>query len=186
MVYTNKIALSICLIFLPFLVFSQSYHSAFGLRIGTDFGLTYQQRVGNRSTVEGILQTGLFDRSGQIAALYEHHTPLVSKGLNFYMGAGPQVGWLENRNEGVVKATGGLALIGGAEMTLGSIVLSYDIKPNINVFGNVSLINFDTALSVRKVITKRSKYNKKRKGWFRSDQSSKPQKAPKKKKTHRM
>jgi len=72
-------------------------------------------------------------------------------------------------------------------MTLGSLVLSYDIKPNINAFGNAPLINFDTAISVRKVLVKKSKFNKKRSsGWFKSKSSDDKQKKSKKKKTHSM
>jgi len=164
---------------------AQSYHSAIGLRLGTDFGFTYQQRVGKNNTIEGIIQTGLFERSGQFAVIFEQHQPLLSRGLNMYYGAGPQIGWQEYRGDQVVHTIGGLALIIGAEMSLGKIILSYDIKPNVNLFGQASLFNVDTAISVRTAIVKKSSFDGKNSKSKRNSKSSKPTKV-KKKKTHSM
>lgn len=170
---------------------AQSYHSALGLRIGNNIGFTYQQRVGKNQTIESILQTGLFRNSGQFAVLFEQHNSLISRGFNFYYGAGPHIGWHEDRIEKVTGTVGGLALIVGAEMSLGSIILSYDIKPAINLFGNAPVINFDTALSVRTAIVKKSRFSKRnRNGWFNSgnkNNSGKKSRKPLfKKKTHKL
>lgn len=170
---------------------AQSYHSALGLRIGNNIGFTYQQRVGKNQTIESILQTGLFRNSGQFAVLFEQHNSLISRGFNFYYGGGPHIGWYENRQEMVIGTVGGLAFIVGAEMSLGSIILSYDIKPAINLFGNAPIINFDTALSVRTALVKKSKFSKRNKnGWFNSgknNNSSKRERKPLfKKKTHKL
>jgi hypothetical protein len=142
---------------------AQSYHTALGLRLGTDVGFTIQQRVGNSQTIEGIIQTGLFRRTGQFAALYQQHNSLISKGFNFYYGVGPQIGWYEIRETRETSTTGGMALIVGAEMSLGKLILSYDIKPNVNVFGGAPFINVDSAISVRTAIVKKGKYSKKNK-----------------------
>ena len=167
---------------------AQSYHTALGLRLGTDVGFSIQQRIGESQTLEGIIQTGLFRRTGQFAALYEQHSSLISKGFNFYYGAGPQVGWYEDRETRITSITGGVALIIGAEMSLGKLILSYDIKPNVNVFGNAPIINVDSAISIRTAIVKKGKYSKKnnKKGNTNKSNSNKSNGGLFKKKTHKM
>lgn len=145
----------------------QSYQSALGLRVGTDIGFTYQQRIAKYQTIEGILQTALFRRSGQFAAVWEFHNALISRGFNFYYGVGPQFGWIEDRNDQYSYGTGGVTGIVGAEMTLGKIVLSFDIKPDLNFIGvnnsPARPLNIGSALSVRTVIVKKGRFGKRKK-----------------------
>ncbi len=146
---------------------AQSYHSALGMRIGTDIGFTYQQRIARYQTIETIIQNRWFRQEGQLAALWEYHNPLVTRGINFYYGIGPQFGWKEDQDGFDLYYSAGIAGIVGAELTLGKIVVSFDIKPNINAIGvkdtPISPFNIDSALSVRTVIVKRSRFSKKRK-----------------------
>ncbi len=60
-------------------LFSQSYMTAGGVRLGTDWGLTIQQRVAKSGTIEGILQSSLQRNEVMVTALYEHHYPMVIK-----------------------------------------------------------------------------------------------------------
>ena len=70
-------------------LFGQSYTTAGGIRLGTEVGLTLQQRVAKRLTVEGILQQSVGNSAERdefvITALLEKHNPIISKRLNVYM-----------------------------------------------------------------------------------------------------
>lgn len=133
---------------------AQSYVMAGGLRMGTDWGLTYQQRVLETVTIEAILQSSFQREEVMVTALFEKHYPVAVKGLNLYLGAGPHKGWNSqprNENNEEIKDPLGLSLVGGAELTLGRIAVSYDIKPAINVRGGDRAVYMQSGLSARYV-----------------------------------
>jgi hypothetical protein len=82
------------------------------------------------------------------------------------MGAGPQIGWYEVQRDLPMQTSGGFSVIGGAEMTLGKISLSFDIKPNIHLINSQRFINVESAISVRAVIVKKPAKEQKSGGWF--------------------
>lgn len=153
---------------------AQRYGTAFGLRLGNSdinrtVGLSVQQRVLDRVTIEGILQSD-FSRNTTFSVLAELHRPIISKRFNYYYGGGVSFG----KEESFVKnpttkeiihtygnATTGVDLIAGIEMTLANAVISLDYKPNINLAGREEFYRGQVGISARTVLVK-SKEQKKR------------------------
>ncbi len=133
---------------------AQSYNTAVGLRLGTDWGLTIQQRVAKFTTVEAILQSSLGKEETSVSLLVEQHKRLISKRFNFYVGAGIQKGWSGEINSIDEGDPFGFPLIAGVEFTIKNLVLSYDFKPVINVLGG-SAFDLQTGLSLRYVFWSR-------------------------------
>lgn len=158
----KKLLFSASFFLLTIPVFSQAYMTAGGLRLGTDWGLTLQQRVGKNTTVEGILQSSLQREEVIVTGLIERHYPIVFKGLNLYFGAGIHKGWL---NEPARPEAGrdyndpfGVSFVGGAELTLGRLNFSYDFKPAFNISGGEETFYTQTGISVRYVLLKNKVY----------------------------
>ncbi|MCB9349309.1 MAG: hypothetical protein H6573_17620 [Lewinellaceae bacterium] len=146
------------LFFLPVLAFAQSYNTALGMRLGTDYGVTIKQRVAKTTSLEAIIQSSLQREEAQITLLVEQHFPLVSRRFNVYAGGGLHKGWVTRDNaadEPVYKAPFGLSLIAGIEASLGRLNVSYDFKPAINLSGGKHTIYSQTGVSLRYVIVKR-------------------------------
>ena len=144
---------------------AQSYMTAGGLRMGTDWGLTLQQRLSKNMTFEGILQSSLQREEFMLTALVERHYALIYRGLNLYAGAGLHKGFLSNHPtvELVPRtwdAAFGLTFIGGAELTLGRFNLSYDFKPAINIAGGQKKVYAQTGISLRYVFLTNKHYRK--------------------------
>ncbi len=143
---------------LPFFLVAQSYNTALGIRLGTDWGITAQQRVGKLTTIEGIVQSSRQREEAMLTLIGEQHFPLISRRLNVYAGGGLHMGWL---NEEITdsgekyKNPFGLTGIAGAELSLGRFNLSYDFKPAINISGGRHTIYPQTGISLRYVIVKR-------------------------------
>ena len=138
--------------------FAQSYNTAGGLRLGTDWGLTLQQRVAKKSTVEAIIQSSLQREEVLFTAMYEQHYPLLTKRLNFYAGAGLHKGWNTTNvgpTETITADPFGVTLVGGAETTLGRLNLSWDFKPAINLQGGEKKFYTQSGVSLRYVIAKK-------------------------------
>jgi hypothetical protein len=137
--------------------FSQSWFTAGGVRLGTDWGLTLQQRLARKTSAEFILQSSLSRDEGMLTILGKKHTSLLSRRFNLFLGGGYHTGW---NNGGIVaadyKGPKGLTLIAGAEATIGRVNVSYDFKPAINIVGGESPLYFQTGASLRYVIAKDS------------------------------
>jgi len=149
----------------PISLFSQAYMTAGGLGLGTDWGLTVQQRLAKSLTAEGIVQSSLQREEVLLTGLVEKHYALVFRGLNLYAGAGLHKGWLNNTSstEPPAQTAGdpfGLTFIGGAELTLGRLNFSYDFKPAINLSGGEKSFYTQTGVSVRYVFLKNKVYKK--------------------------
>lgn len=134
---------------------AQSYITAGGLRLGTDWGLTFQQRVLDHVSVEGIAQQSFQREEFMLTGLVERHYPIVFDGLNFYFGGGLHKGWnnqpVSTENPNGVKDPFGITGIGGLELSLGRINISYDYKPALNLTGGEKAFYMQTGLSVRYV-----------------------------------
>ncbi len=151
--------------FLSFSLQAQAYMTAGGLRAGTDWGLTIQQRLTKNMTIEGIVQSSLQREEVLLTALAERHYALVFRGLNLYTGAGLHKGFLSNPADNELNAPNykdplGVTFIGGAEVTLGRFNFSYDFKPAINVVGGERKFYTQTGLSVRYVFLTNKEYKK--------------------------
>ena len=139
-------------------VSAQSYNTALVLRVGTDWGFTVQQRIADKLTVEGIVQSAIGRKEVLLTGLLEQHQPLISKRFNIYYGAGIHKGW----NNEFEPETGvdyddpfGVTGVLGAEVTLGKINLSYDFKPAVNLSGGERSVYTQSGVSLRYVIDKR-------------------------------
>ncbi|MBK9015943.1 MAG: hypothetical protein IPM82_18825 [Saprospiraceae bacterium] len=151
----KNLLLPILFVFATTLLTAQSYITAGGIRLGTDWGLTFKQRVLKHTTVEGIMQQSFQREEFMVTGLVAQHYPVLLNGLNFYFGGGVHKGWnnqpstFENPNG--FKNPFGVTAIGGLELTLGRLNLSYDYKPAMNLAGGERTFYMQTGLSARYV-----------------------------------
>jgi hypothetical protein len=143
--------------------FGQSYNTAIGMRIGTEWGLTVRQRVVNNYAAELILQSSLQRAETQLTILGISHKPLISRRFNFYYGLGFHKGWADQLDV-TYEDPLGMDFIAGLELTIGRLNLSYDYKPAINFVGGASTFYSQTGISLRYVVGKRDKYFWEQKG----------------------
>ena len=139
---------------------AQKYRTAVGLRLGkSNTGLSIQQKIADRFTLEGLALAAPREYSGTVLA--ERHFGILGPSLNYYLGAGGH--WGRNQDTGPF---GGLDFIVGAEykIALTRFVLSFDLKPTLEFSsGNSDWSRFPSAFSVRYVFLK----DKKKEGLFR-------------------
>lgn len=134
---------------------AQSYNTALGVRLDTDWGVSLQQRIGNKTTIEGLLQNSFKNDRFLATVLLEQHYPILIKRLNVYAGGGVHKLW-ETNNDTTFDSPIGLTAIVGAEFTIARVNFSWDFKPMLNIGDNVSQrLDATTALTVRYVISKR-------------------------------
>ncbi|MEZ4827629.1 MAG: hypothetical protein R3C61_15305 [Bacteroidia bacterium] len=145
-------------------VFAQTYLTAAGVRLGNSYGLTVNQRVMNKVTVEGILQND-FNNTTYLHLLARRHKSILARRANVYFGGGPHFG-LQSGNGGIA----GVDAILGAEMTLAGLNISADFKPHITS-GEGNGFGLNTAVSVRYVFVKDNAVDK----WKRNQQKKKKQ-----------
>jgi hypothetical protein len=163
------------LIVLAFLVGSQSldaqaYNTAVGLRLGSGVGISIQQRIANKTSIEGILNSRLKKDQFTATVLVKQHFPILFKRFNLYTGMGLHKGcYTGTPAEGAIAYENpyGVSLMGGAEISLGRFNISYDYKPAFNISGGEKAFQSETSISLRYIFMKRptkfSKWKKKRK-----------------------
>ena len=127
--------------------------------MGTDWGLTFQQRLLKHTTAEGIFQSSLVREELMITGLVEHHFPLITKRLNLYLGAGFHKGFVTDKTA-VYQSPYGMSVIAGAEFTIARFVISYDYKPAFNFSGGENSWYSQTGISVRYVFIKQNVFKK--------------------------
>ena len=161
-IHMKKHTLAICLlVFLYNLPLSgQSYDLAFGVRLGTDIGITSQLRlppIGENFTLETIVQSSLQREEGMVTLLAEQHYPLITRRINLYAGGGVHAGWGTNQNELIEPYQAPLGITGvvGGEITFGRFNISYDFKPAVNLRGGEKSFYSQTGVSIRYVAFKR-------------------------------
>jgi hypothetical protein len=152
---------------------AQKYRTAAGIRVGSGIGLSVQQYLWDKYTLEGIAQKNLFKSGTNLSILFESHNKILFKGLNFYLGAGPHFGFYGNQQSvdtkagetttPTIKNSVGLSAIGGLEMRFNRILLSYDYQPGINFTGGEHVFNSQTGVTVRYIFIKAKK---KEKNWM--------------------
>lgn len=134
------------------MVQAQKYRTALGVRVAKEsVGLTVQQKILPKSTLEGLGMIGSREASGTL--LFEQHFPIIFKGFNYYIGAGAHVGNLKDK--GVFY--GGDAIL-GLEMKLPifRIVISGDIKPAFHA-NHEDWFELQRGFSVRYILVKEKK-----------------------------
>jgi len=158
--------LSLCLI--CGVASAQNYRTAAGLRIGRGgFGISAQQKIMPRSTLEGIVSLDPDEFAGTL--LLEKHHPLIGKGFNYYLGGGAHVGTLKDYGTFY-----GADAIVGAEMKLPlfPILLSLDLKPAVHV-NHENWFNLGGGFSLRYILVKDKKEKKKFLGIFGGNDNDK-------------
>ncbi len=153
-------------------IFAQTYFTAMGLRMGSDFGITLQQKVLKRLTAQGILSTSAARSETTATVLVQSHQPLISKRFNFYIGAGLHKKW-EEKVEFESQNLHGLSAIAGAEMTLGRLNLSWDYKPMYHLNAESNPFEGETAISLRYVFVKKIKKPSHKRGFLKGDEKKK-------------
>ena len=129
---------------------AQNYNTAAGVRLGGgNYGITVQQRVASRVTIEGIAGLGQREYSGTV--LGQYHFGILGPSLNYYFGAGGHLG--HNKDSGDF---GGLDGMVGVEYKVAflPVVLSFDFKPTLEINSD-DYARFPTAFSIRYVFIKR-------------------------------
>jgi len=129
---------------------AQKYNTALGVRLGGgNYGLTLQQRVASRVTLEGI--AGLREREYSGTVLGQYHFGILGPSLNYYFGAGGHLG----RNKDTGNFGGFDALVGVEyKVAIIPIVLSFDFKPSYEI-NSADYARFPTAFSIRYILFKR-------------------------------
>ncbi|MBC6610338.1 hypothetical protein H8B15_05370 [Hymenobacter sp. BT507] len=131
---------------------AQKYRTAAGVRLGAgNYGLTVQQKIFEKTTLEGLGLVG--SREVSLGLLAERHFGILGPSLNYYLGAGGHVG--THKDDG---AFGGIDAIVGLEykLPITRLVLSADFKPSVE-FGSSDWARFPTAISVRYILIKEKK-----------------------------
>jgi hypothetical protein len=129
---------------------AQKYNTALGARLGSgNYGITLQQRVASRVTIEAI--AGLREREYSGTVLGEYHFGILGPSLNYYFGAGGHLG--HNKDTGGFS---GLDALVGIEYKIAflPVAVSFDFKPTLE-FGSDDYARFPTAFSIRYVFLKR-------------------------------
>lgn len=129
---------------------AQKYITAAGVRLGGgNYGITVQQLVASRVTIEGIAGLGTREYSGTV--LGEYHFGILGPSLNYYFGAGGHLG--HNKDTGSFSGLDGIV---GVEYKVAflPIALSFDFKPSLESGGD-DYARFPTAFSIRYVLIKR-------------------------------
>ena len=173
----KRINLFFCFILVISFADAQSYSTSLGVRVGTDFGVTLNQRILRKLTVEGIVQSSFLREEAVVTALVRQHYPVLTRGFNIYTGAGLHKGWLNNPER---KDPFGLTAVVGVELTVGRWNLSYDYKPAINFTGGDQAVYSQTGISARYVLVKKGIFevdNKKRRQRQRAKKKRQKEKA---------
>ncbi len=150
---------------------AQSYVNALGLQGGNnDIGITLQQRIFEKSSLEALLSFST--NHGDLALMYQFHEPLLTKGLNFYVGAGPHLGLAGSKFKTVY---GGLTGIVGLEMRIPvmPLIFAASLRPQFHLNRPEKNYHINTAISVRYIITRNRDLRKKRRKKKREKKGSK-------------
>lgn len=177
------ILISLCLF--SWSIHAQSYVTSAGIRMGTEFGISVQQRLIDKLTLQGILSSSIREQENTFTVLLQTHQPLISKRFNFYLGGGFHTQWQEAAEISPANRQG-ITAIAGAEMTLGRLNLSWDFKPQYHLFTSDDPLRFqsETAITLRYVFIKKIK--KKGNGkLFHASSKKKKQRARKRKRKAR-
>ena len=131
--------------------YAQNYNTAGGIRISDGIGVTVQQRIADKLTVEGVAFLS-FANPSYVAVLGEYHGKLIRKGFNWYLGAG-----LHSGAEKDVVNPKGMLFVAGVEMKIKRIVISADVMPRVNFTGGSKNFEFTPGFSARYILIERPK-----------------------------
>lgn len=150
----KKFILGLILLLAASSVQAQKYRTALGVRASRNqLGLTLQQLIKAESpnTIEFIASAGSDEYSG--TALFQHHIPILGRGLNYYLGGGAHIG--DRKDYGTFY---GGDLITGLELKtpLLPFTISGDLKPAFHI-NRGDWFTMGGAISVRFILLKEKK-----------------------------
>ena len=136
---------------------AQSYNTAAGVRLGTDWGLTVRQRVYENLTAELLIQQSLQRDESAVTILGLMHQPLLMRNLNLFIGGGFHKGWNNELNT-TYGDPFGLDVLAGVELSISKFNLSWDFKPALNISGGARSFYAQSGVSLRYILQKREKF----------------------------
>lgn len=143
----------------------QKYNTLAGVRIGDDFGISFAQRIAKKTTIELNHQPGTFAGRELTSLLAKQHYPLLTKRINFFMGAGlyTKKAIEANSESSMAVRSSGMAMTFGAEISLGRLSISTDYQPLVTFNKNDSNQRFysTSGLSLRYILVPRASSTKK-------------------------
>lgn len=147
------------------IVCAQKYNTIGGIRIGDDFGISFAQRIFNKTTAEINIQPGTFEGKQMLTILAKQHSPLLSKRINFFIGGGYYLKKYPTDNNSETPSlhtSSGIAFTLGAEITLGNLSISTDYLPLVTFkSGTNQRFQTTSGLSLRYVFVSRESSTKK-------------------------
>ena len=157
---------------------AQKYRTAVGARLGRDnFGVSIQQKVMEKSTLEGIFSAGSDQVLGTV--LLERHFPILGKGFNYYLGGGAHIGTLKNFG----TLYGGDLILGTElKMPIFPLLISLDLQPAIHANHPDKWFDVGGGFTLRYIIVKEKKENRGLRGIFGGNQDDDRKKKSKKNK----
>lgn len=150
----------------PHFVKAQAYTTSVGVRVGGSNGLTIQQRLGKKVSIEGMVTTNFKDQT-RVTVLGEIHKKIIQQRFNFYSGVGFYKQWgpntvvatATNSNQKALETATvtayepwGISGVLGLELTMGRFNFSLDFKPSVNVQGTPTVQVDQFGFSMRYVI----------------------------------
>lgn len=122
-----RIIAFLSIISIPVSVISQGYTTAAGLRLGNHLGLSLNQRLIGKLSLEGIVQSDMRD-NGYAQLLLKKHSSVIGRGFNLYAGAGGHLGYGE-----ILGGQYGVSGIVGVELSLFRLNVSLDYVPMVHL-----------------------------------------------------
>lgn len=145
---TLLITITSCCLLVHQRVAAQDYRWGFGLRLSNssptiNTSVTGKYFIHEKSAVEGLVSFG--SRFGMGALLELHHTIPGAEGLRWFYGAGPYIGWQDNRTY-----AGPMGVLGlDYKFPTAPVALSIDWKPELDISPEINFVPDAFALSVR-------------------------------------
>ncbi|MFZ1749368.1 MAG: hypothetical protein WAU01_04225 [Saprospiraceae bacterium] len=160
----NNIAIIILTLF-TLSACAQKYNTLVGIRIADDFGVSFAQRIANKTTMELNIQPGTFAGNQLASVLVKQHYPLLTKRFNFFMGGGLYSGkaTFPLNDVPTKQLTSGMALSFGAEFSIGNLSIATDYMPLVSINKNDNNQRFYTTsgLSLRYILVGRESSTRK-------------------------
>lgn len=138
---------------------AQSYRTALGVRVGSDFGLSLNQSIWKRLTCEGIYISPFNNElingnnNNKVLLLVKRHQSILSKRFNVFAG----IGYGRSYSSIIDVRHNLLPIQVGAEMTIGRFNFSLDYLPLVSFGQNEEASGNNLGFSVRYVLLKRKK-----------------------------
>lgn len=125
--HRNFLIVFVCVFFIHCISIAQKYNTVGGIRFGEDLGITFAQRLANKTTAELLIQPGTLNRKTFTSLSIKQHYGLLSKRFNFFMGGGAFIG--NAKTSETTYSNTGVVFPMGAEVTFGHLNLSFDYMP---------------------------------------------------------